>query len=100
MTNNKKYKNELLKILKLIKILKLKTYKFFTNINNNGNGIHYAGTLPMKYKPKKFQCDKWGKLHGYNNVYIVDGSNLTNLPAKNLTYTIMANAMRIASNLR
>ena len=54
----------------------------------------------MKYKPKKFQCDKWGKLHGYNNVYIVDGSNLTNLPAKNLTYTIMANAMRIASNLR
>lgn len=100
MNDNMKYKNELSQILKLIKILKLKTYKFLTKINNNGSGIHYAGTFPMKYKPKKFQCDKWGKLYGYNNVYIVDGSNFTSLPAKNLTYTIMANAMRIASNLR
>ena len=100
MIDDKKYKNELKQILKLIKILKLKSHKIFTKINNNGNSIHYAGTIPMKYKPNKFQCDKWGKLYGYNNVYIVDGSNFTSLPAKNLTYTIMANAMRIASNLK
>ena len=54
----------------------------------------------MKSKPKKFQCNKWGKLIGYKNVYIVDASNFTKLPAKNLTYTIMANAMRIASNIK
>jgi len=100
MESENKYLNEISRILNLFKFLNLKSYGFFTKINNSGNAIHYAGTIPMKSKPKKFQCNKWGKLIGYKNIYIVDASNFTKLPAKNLTYTIMANAMRIASNIK
>jgi choline dehydrogenase-like flavoprotein len=65
-----------------------------------GNSFHYAGTLPMKDDPTYFQTDPFGKLFGYKNVNIVDGSVFPTLPSKNLTFTVMANSMRIAEHLR
>ena len=61
-----------------------------------GSSIHYAGTLPMKHHPAKYQTDAEGRLAGSCRVYVTDGACFTHLPAKNLTFTIMANAMRIA----
>ena len=34
----------------------------------------------------------------FANLYLADGSTFPFLPAKNLTFTLMANAVRIASN--
>jgi len=65
-----------------------------------GSGIHYAGTLPMREKPGRYELYPDGRLHGSQNIYVVDGACFPRLPAKNLTLTIMANAMRIASRLR
>jgi choline dehydrogenase-like flavoprotein len=65
-----------------------------------GSSIHYAGTLPMHRTPTRYQTDADGRLFGTRNIYITDGACFTTLPAKNLTLTIMANAMRIASRLR
>jgi hypothetical protein len=66
-----------------------------------GNSFHYAGTVPMRQKPtKKYETDYYGRLHGTRNVYIADGSNFPSLPAKNLSFTIMANAMRIADHVK
>ena len=65
-----------------------------------GSGIHYAGTLPMRESPARYQLHPDGRLYGTRNVYVADGACFPRLPAKNLTFTIMANAMRIASHIR
>jgi choline dehydrogenase-like flavoprotein len=65
-----------------------------------GSSIHYAGTLPMKKEPRLYETDVDGRLYGTRRVYVADGACFTALPAKNLTLTIMANAMRIATRLR
>ena len=61
-----------------------------------GHAIHYAGTLPMKERPKEYECDPRGKLGGEAHVYVADSAVFTALPAKNMSFTMMANAMRIA----
>jgi choline dehydrogenase-like flavoprotein len=40
-----------------------------------------------------------GRLFGTRLVFVADGACFAALPAKNLTFTIMANAMRIATKL-
>jgi choline dehydrogenase-like flavoprotein len=65
-----------------------------------GSSLHYAGTLPMKAAPGPYQTGADGRLFGTGSVYVADGACFTELPAKNLTFTIMANAMRIAGIVR
>lgn len=61
-----------------------------------GSGLHYAGMLPMRKNPGHYECYPNGRLAGACGVYIIDGACFSALPSKNLTFTIMANAMRIA----
>jgi choline dehydrogenase-like flavoprotein len=62
-----------------------------------GLSIHYAGTLPMKADPKvEYTCDRYGELYGEPDVFVVDGSVFPALSAKNYSFALMANAMRIA----
>jgi choline dehydrogenase-like flavoprotein len=65
-----------------------------------GLSNHYAGPLPMRANPQPYETDRNGLLFGGRNVYIGDSASFPRLPAKNLTLTIMANAMRIAHHLR
>jgi choline dehydrogenase-like flavoprotein len=66
-----------------------------------GSSMHYAGTLPMKAEPGgRYEADRFGRLHGARRVRAVDGAAFPALPSKNHTFTIMANAMRIARHLR
>jgi choline dehydrogenase-like flavoprotein len=64
-----------------------------------GQGLHYAATLPMRVEPRQYQTNPQGLLFGARHVHIVDGACLSRLPAKNLTFTIMANALRITRQL-
>jgi choline dehydrogenase-like flavoprotein len=65
-----------------------------------GNSFHYAGCLPMKTDPRRrYETSANGRLFGTNHVYVVDAANFTSLPSKNHTFTIMANAMRIAHHV-
>ena len=59
-----------------------------------GASIHYAGTLPTGDGP--FHTAPDGRLNGAANVYVGDGSAWRWLPAKGLTFTLMANARRVA----
>jgi choline dehydrogenase-like flavoprotein len=62
-----------------------------------GQSIHYAGTLPMRTRPKEeYTCDQKGELYGEPDVFVVDGSVFPALSAKNFSLALMANAMRIA----
>jgi choline dehydrogenase-like flavoprotein len=64
-----------------------------------GNSFHYAGTLPMRARPGRFETWPDGRVQGTGRVYAVDGSVFPALPAKNLSFTIMANAMRVAEGV-
>lgn len=63
-----------------------------------GASIHYAGTIPFSDKEKPFTLSKSGRLHGTKTVYVADGSGFTYLPAKGLTFSLMANAHITAEN--
>ena len=65
-----------------------------------GSGLHYAGMLPMKTAPGRYETNSRGLLSASDRVYIADGACFSGLPSKNLTFTIMANSMRIADLIR
>lgn len=66
-----------------------------------GMSIHYGGSLPMKVEPQyRYETFSNGRLNGSKHVYIGDSANFSSLPAKNLTFTIMANSMRIAEGVK
>jgi hypothetical protein len=64
----------------------------------NGGSIHYAGTLPFSESGELFSVHQNGKLAGTKNVFVADGSGFNYLPAKGLTFTLMANAYNVAKN--
>ena len=61
--------------------------------------MHYAGTLPMRPAGGDLTCDTEGRLRPCRNVYLADGSVFPWLPAKGLTFTLMASADRVGSRL-
>ncbi|MEO8198921.1 MAG: GMC oxidoreductase [Gemmatimonadota bacterium] len=70
-----------------------------TKILPQGASIHYAGTMPMSPVAKPLTVSPDCRSHDFANLTLADGATFPFLPAKNLTYTLMANAVRIASNL-
>jgi hypothetical protein len=70
-----------------------------TRILPKGFSVHYAGTMPMSVIPGAFTCSAEGRSHAFNNLYIVDGASFPFLPSKNLTFTLMANAIRVAEGI-
>lgn len=66
-----------------------------------GGGIHYASTLPMSANPStRYETHADGRIAGTRHVYACDGAVFPALPARNLTYTLMALALRTASLLK
>jgi choline dehydrogenase-like flavoprotein len=61
-----------------------------------GASVHYAGTFPMTRDPRPWTTDDGGRSRDFSNLWFADGSTFPSLPAKNLTFTLMANATRIA----
>ncbi len=64
-----------------------------------GSSVHYAGTLPMSRADHEHTTSATGEVRGIPQLHVVDGAGFPWLPAKNLTFTLMANATRIASEL-
>ena len=65
----------------------------------HGANIHYAGTLPFSSSERELTCDARGRLRGTRGVYVADGAAFPALPAKGLTFTIMAHADRVGTGL-
>jgi hypothetical protein len=64
-----------------------------------GSSIHYAGTLPFTSENSGVGIQKNGKLNNSKNIYVADGSGFLYLPAKGLTFSLMANAHNVARNV-
>lgn len=58
----------------------------------HGAGLHYAGTLPFCDEEKPLTLAPSGKLHGTKHVYVADSSGFNYLPARGLTFSLLANA--------
>ena len=85
---------------KFIRVMRKLGYWSLKRVNPKmGSSIHYAGTLPFDKEEKKFTLSKNGRLHGSKNIFVADSSGFTFLPAKGLTYSLMANAHRIANEI-
>jgi choline dehydrogenase-like flavoprotein len=65
-------------------------------VRSMGAGVHYAGTLPMSRAAAPFTTTEYGQSRDFQNLFLVDGATFPFLPAKNITFTLMANAVRIA----
>lgn len=61
-----------------------------------GASVHYSGTLPMVEDPRPHTLTPDCRCREFENLYFVDGTGFPFLPAKNLTFTMMANAVRVA----
>lgn len=65
----------------------------------NGSSIHYAGTLPFSNSNEDYTLKPNGLLNGTKNIFVADGSGFNYLPAKGLTFSLMANAHITALNV-
>lgn len=61
-----------------------------------GSSVHYCGTLPFNSSLLEFYLNSDGKLNRSKNIYVIDGSGFKFLPANGITFSLMANADRIA----
>jgi choline dehydrogenase-like flavoprotein len=63
-----------------------------------GASVHYAGTIPMSNEKMSLTTSPYCQSHDLDNLFFVDGTTFPFLPAKNLTFTLMANAVRVAES--
>ncbi len=66
-----------------------------------GTSMHYAGTIPMQESSAApgLSTEPSYRLRGTASVFVGDSSTWNYLPAKGLTFTIMANAKKAAESL-
>ena len=103
--NEKKIKFEILNQLKILgKNFNFIVIKFFLKLGNFGRGFHLGGSIPMldennikQVKDNDLYTKRNGEIKSHANVFIIDGTNFTNIPAGSVSLTIMANALRIAA---
>jgi hypothetical protein len=65
----------------------------------HGSSVHYASQFPVSATDRPLTTEPSGRLRGTRNVYLADGSTHGYLPAKGLTFTLMANANRIGAHV-
>lgn len=71
-------------------------------VGEPGRGFHSGSSFPMRAHPGELETDTLGRLTGWNRTHIVDASILPDIPATQITFSVMANAHRIgcaAANL-
>jgi choline dehydrogenase-like flavoprotein len=66
-------------------------------IGRPGKGNHVGGSLPMRRSPSALETDVLGRLPGWERVHVVDASIFPSVPATTVTFSVMANAHRIAT---
>jgi hypothetical protein len=64
-----------------------------------GEGLRYAGTFPMRERPKPGELDRNCQLSGSPGLFVVDLSAFPTIPAKHASLTLMANAHRVGQRI-
>lgn len=66
-----------------------------SHVRPKGASVHYAGLIPMK-GDGPLTATAEGMSRDVQGVWLADGVTFPFLPAKNITFTLMANAVRVA----
>ena len=85
---------KLRRFLRKLRLLPLKTVD-----TGPAGGIHYAGTLPSQSQYFPAYTHSTGQVRAMPSVYVGDSSSWNFLPAKGLSLTLMANAIRVARHV-
>lgn len=71
-------------------------FPVYTEKLKSGSDLHYGGTFPIGPK-KDFNTSHTCQLNNHSGLYLIDGSWMPRISPKPHTYTLMANARRIAN---
>jgi choline dehydrogenase-like flavoprotein len=66
-------------------------------LNPLGSSFHCGGTFPMREAPVAGETDILGRPAGFRRVHLIDASIFPSIPASTITFSVMANAHRIAT---
>ena len=97
--SERKFRDNIIKsantnLSKSLKRYKIFPLKIFCKKLKPGSGVHYGGWLEMGIR-----SDLLGRPLGTRNIHVVDSSVIPTIPAGPITFSIMANALRITSSL-
>lgn len=67
------------------------------HVRPKGASVHYAGLIPMGKSDSPLGATPEGRSTDVQGLYFADGITFPFLPAKNITFTLMANAVRVAT---
>ncbi len=67
------------------------------HVGRPGKSNHLGGSLPMRREPGELETDTLGRIAKWSRVHVVDASVFPSVPATTVTFTVMANAHRIAT---
>ena len=70
---------------------------FMLEVAPAGRGFHSGGAIPMRREPKEFESDILGRPCQFERVHLIDSTTFPSIPATTITFTVMANAHRIAT---
>lgn len=90
----RKREREVLRLLFRLRLVPMRVMRL-----RDGASIHYAGTLPSGAPPDAPGTQADGRVRGTQHVFAVDSSGWNFLPAKGLTFTLMANARRLGAQI-
>ena len=94
------FKNVHKKIFKFLCNEKL-IYPIYKNfLSNHGSAYHYFGTVPISKNKSKMSVNDFCQLKNYKNIFIIDGSVFDFKINKYPLGLIMANARRIAKEIK
>ena len=93
----KKIQNKIYKMLCKEKLI----YPFYKNsYSNNGSAYHYFGSIPISRKKNKMSVNNLCQLNNFKNMYIIDGSVFDFKINKYPLGVILANARRVAKEIK
>lgn len=93
---NKNLKNLISQVKRILLKLGVVVPPGMLHVRPMGASVHYAGVIPMSTASAPLTASADCRSHDFPNLHFVDGSSFPFLPAKNLTFTLMANAARVA----
>jgi len=62
-----------------------------------GASVHFGGSFPMSNNPGSLETDVLGRIPGLQRIHLADASVFPSITASTITFSIMANARRIAA---
>lgn len=87
------------KVTKVLRKLNCIVPPWMVHVRPMGASVHYSGTIPMSTEKASLTASNFCQSHDFENLYFVDGTTIPFLPAKNITFTLMANAVRVAETV-